>query len=120
MKEQMSTRSPAPEIVDVAVGSSSSTDADALLRSRTDPEAFVEVFERHFDAIHRYVHRRLGRDLAGELAAETFTQAYRRRSSFEPRSDGALPWLYGIAANLVRRHRRTSSGVPRMSHDGPS
>jgi hypothetical protein len=38
---------------------------------------------------------------------ETFTQAYRRRSTFEPRSEGALPWLYGIAANLVRRHRRT-------------
>ena len=107
MKEQMGTRSPAPETQAVAVTTASDTDGDAIRRSQSDPEAFVTVFDRHFDAIHRYLHRRVGRDLADELAAETFTQAYRRRSTFEPRFDGALPWLYGIAANLVRRHRRT-------------
>lgn len=83
------------------------SEADAILRSRSEPDAFVEVFDRHFGVIHRYLHRRVGRDLADELASETFLHAYRRRSTFEPRSDGVLPWLYGIAANLVRRHRRT-------------
>ena len=67
----------------------------------------MTVFERHFDAIHRFLHRRLGRDLADELAAETFAAEYRRRRSFVPSRESALPWLYGIAANLVRRHRRT-------------
>jgi len=105
MKEQMNTRSPAPEVADVVVAAPDS-DADAIRRSQTAPDTFVEVFDRHFTAIHRYLHRRVGRDLADELASETFLQAYRRRSTFEPRSDGALPWLYG-AANLVRRHRRT-------------
>jgi RNA polymerase sigma-70 factor (ECF subfamily) len=107
MKEQMSTRSPAPELGGVAVVAATDSDADAIRRSRSDPEAFAALFDRHFDAIHRYLHRRVGRDLADELASETFTQAYRRRSAFEPHSESALPWLYGIAANLVRRHRRT-------------
>jgi RNA polymerase sigma-70 factor, ECF subfamily len=86
---------------------STEPDARAIERSRSEPEAFVAVFDRHFDTIHRYVHRRLGRDLADELASETFTQAYRRRWSYDARFESALPWLYGIAANLVRRHRRT-------------
>jgi RNA polymerase sigma-70 factor (ECF subfamily) len=101
----MGTR-PQAELV-VVETASEETDADAIRRSAVDPDAFVVVFDRHFDTIHRYLHRRLGRDLADELAAEVFTQAYRRRASYLPRSDTALPWLYGIAANLVRRHRRT-------------
>jgi len=48
----------------------------------------------------------VGRDLADELAAETFVRAFSRRAAFEPRSEGALPWLYGIA-NLLRSHRRS-------------
>ncbi len=83
------------------------SDADAIRRSATEPDAFVAVFDRHFDAVHRYLHRRLGGDLADDLAAETFTRAFASRRSFVPHDAGALPWLYGIATNLVRRHRRT-------------
>lgn len=103
----MGTRPLAPETAPVGGTAAVESDSAAIRRSLEEPEAFVAVFERHFDTVHRYLHRRVGRDLADELAAETFTQAFRRRSMFEPRSDGALPWLYGIAANLVRRHRRT-------------
>ncbi len=100
----MGTRSPAPETDRPALAES---DASAIQRSSSQPDAFVVLFDRHFDAIHRYVQRRLGRDLADELASETFTQAFRRRESYDARTTSALPWLYGIAANLVRRHRRT-------------
>jgi RNA polymerase sigma-70 factor (ECF subfamily) len=82
-------------------------DAVAIKRSLMHPEGFVVLFDRHFDAVHRYLHRRVGHDLADELAAEVFTQAFRRRASFQPLVGTALPWLYGIAANQVRRHRRT-------------
>jgi RNA polymerase sigma-70 factor, ECF subfamily len=103
MRLSMGTRSLAPQTRSVVEES----DARAIERSCSEPEAFVVVFERHFDAVHRYVHRRLGRDLADELASETFARAYHRRASYEARFDNALPWLYGIAANIVRRHRRT-------------
>jgi RNA polymerase sigma factor (sigma-70 family) len=83
------------------------SDAELMARSGVDGEAFVGIFDRHYVAVHRYLQRRLGRDLADELAAETFLRAFAARQSFEPRSDSALPWLYGIASNLARHHHRT-------------
>jgi RNA polymerase sigma factor (sigma-70 family) len=82
-----------------------SSDADCLALSLSEPKAFESIFERHFDAIHKYLHRRIGRDLADELAAETFAAAFERRASCRA-SDSALPWLYGIATNLLRRRFR--------------
>jgi RNA polymerase sigma-70 factor (ECF subfamily) len=89
----------------IRVMESSPSDADCLARSLTQPEAFEPIFDRHFDAVHRYLHRRAGRELADELAAETFALAFAQRSRC--RSTGtALPWLYGIATNLLRRRWR--------------
>jgi RNA polymerase sigma factor (sigma-70 family) len=83
----------------------SPSDADCLARSLSRPRAFEPIFDRHFDAVHRYLHRRAGRELADELAAETFAVAYERRASCRAR-DSVLPWLYGIATNLLRRRWR--------------
>jgi RNA polymerase sigma factor (sigma-70 family) len=44
--------------------------------------------------------------LADELAAETFLQAFGARERYEPSLADVRPWLFGIAANLLRRHRR--------------
>ncbi len=82
------------------------SDADAIAESLGDPAAFVVVFDRHFDAIRRYVARRLGVDLAADLAAETFMRAFDARRRYDRRRRDALPWLYGIAANVVRRELR--------------
>ena len=82
------------------------SDVEFLERSLGEPEAFVPIFDRHFRAVHRYLHRRAGRELADELAAETFTVAFERRASCRS-SDSVLPWLYGIATNLLRRSRRS-------------
>lgn len=68
------------------------SDVDCLARSLSEPEAFVLIFERHFDAIHTYLQRRVGRDLADDLAAETFACAFERRAGCRA-EDGALPWL---------------------------
>jgi RNA polymerase sigma-70 factor, ECF subfamily len=87
---------------------SSPSDADCLARSLTEPKAFEPIFDRHFDAVHRYLHRRAGRELADELAAETFALAFAQRARC--RSTGtALPWLYGIATNVLRRRWRAES-----------
>ena len=66
---------------------------------------FAEVFEAEFPPLHRYLRRRVGADLADELAAETFATAYANWQRFD--ADRLLrPWLYGIAANLLRHHWR--------------
>ena len=81
------------------------SDADCLARSLHEPTALELIFDRHFAAVHRYLHRRAGRDLADELTAETFALAFSRRESCRA-SGSVLPWLYGIATNLLHRHRR--------------
>lgn len=84
------------------------SDADCLTRSLAEPSSFAPIFDRHFQAVHRYLHRRVGRDLADDLTAQTFALAFERRETC--RAPGSvLPWLYGIATNLLRRRRRTET-----------
>ena len=81
------------------------SDTECVARSLSEPNAFELIFERHFGSVHRYLHRRAGRDLADELAAETFVLAFERRASCRA-SGSVLPWLYGIATNVLRRRWR--------------
>jgi RNA polymerase sigma-70 factor (ECF subfamily) len=67
--------------------------------------SFEDAFEAEFAPLHRYLARRLGGTAADELAAETFVVAFRNWDRLEP-ARPVRPWLYGIAANLVRHHWR--------------
>ncbi|MGW6735903.1 RNA polymerase sigma factor [Streptomyces sp. NPDC055013] len=106
------------------------SDASVIARSRDEPEAFAALFDRHADAVHRYAARRLGGEVADDLVAETFTTAFQQRHRYDPaRGAGAdaRPWLFGIATNLVGRHRRAEARrfkamarVPALAdHDEP-
>lgn len=81
-------------------------DGAIIGRSRNEPEQFAVLFRRHAGGISRYVTRRLGPQLAEDIVAETFLTAFRERSRYDPARTDAMPWLYGIAANLIRRHHR--------------
>ncbi|ADB34045.1 RNA polymerase, sigma-24 subunit, ECF subfamily [Kribbella flavida DSM 17836] len=83
-------------------------DEDGLVleSSVRQPDRFALIFDRYFPQVHAYVARRLGTDLADDLAAETFLIAFRQRDRFDRRSGVVRAWLYGIATNLIRRHRR--------------
>jgi RNA polymerase sigma-70 factor (ECF subfamily) len=63
--------------------------------------AFATLYEQHYGAVHAYASRRVGADAADEIAAETFLIAWRR---WETVPEESLPWLYGVARNVVRRH----------------
>jgi RNA polymerase sigma factor (sigma-70 family) len=81
-------------------------DAALIRRSVHTPDRFAGLFDRHALAIHRYVARRLGRDAADDVVAEVFLVAFQRRGDYDLTQADARPWLYGIATNLIRRHRR--------------
>jgi RNA polymerase sigma-70 factor (ECF subfamily) len=81
------------------------SDSELVARSLVEPSAFELIFDRHFRAVHTYLHRRAGRELADDLAAETFALAFERRASCRATST-VLPWLYGIATNLLRHRWR--------------
>jgi RNA polymerase sigma-70 factor (ECF subfamily) len=104
------------------------SDAELLTRAVTEPELFGVIFDRHFATIHRYLERRIGRDGADELAGEVFRIAFEQRGAFRPVHESALPWLYGLATNLMlkrwRGERREARAVERLgaasrNGDGP-
>lgn len=82
------------------------SDCAVIERSKAAPALFEELFERHFPAVLRYLRRRVGDDIADDLAGEVFAQAFSGRARYEPRTETALPWLLGIATNLIRTHWR--------------
>jgi len=85
------------------------SDAALIEASWADGERFAEVYDRHADVIHAYLARRVGTVVADDLNSETFLLAFRLRARYDLARADARPWLYGIATNLVRRHRRTEN-----------
>jgi RNA polymerase sigma-70 factor, ECF subfamily len=67
--------------------------------------AFARLYERHYGAIHAYASRRVGVEAADEVVAETFLIGWRR---FDDVPATPLPWLYGVARNVVLRHHDTT------------
>ncbi len=82
---------------------------DSVLWSRArtgDSEAFGMLFERHARTIYNFCFRRVGDwATAEDLVSIVFLQAWRRLDKPLPRGK-ELPWLFGIATNVVRNRRR--------------
>jgi RNA polymerase sigma-70 factor (ECF subfamily) len=86
------------------------SDTELLVLSRTRPEMLGVVYERHAPAVYRYLGRRVGVGAAEDLLGEVFVAAVAARLRVRPHESGsALPWLYGIAGNVVRSYRRRST-----------
>jgi hypothetical protein len=83
-------------------------DATLIRAPQLEPERFAGLFRRHAPVLQRYVTRRLGPDAAEDVVAETFLTAFRQRGQYDQGRPDARPWLYGIATNLIGRHRRSS------------
>jgi len=81
------------------------SDAQLIAAARHDPDEFGELYRRHVHAVHAFFCSRAPREAVGELTAETFAQAALSLRRFRDEANGsALPWLYGIARNLLRRY----------------
>ncbi|WP_406303322.1 RNA polymerase sigma factor [Streptomyces sp. NBC_00885] len=82
-------------------------DSAVIASSLERPEVFAELYSRYAADIHRYATRRLGDAAADDITADTFLAAFRARSRYDLGRANARPWLYGIAANLIGKQRRT-------------
>ncbi|WP_219461714.1 RNA polymerase sigma factor [Nonomuraea rhizosphaerae] len=82
------------------------TDAELVAGYRRDPERFTAVHDRYHRDIFLYVAARLDAQDAEDVTAETFLLAFDQRDRFDPERGGLRPWLFGLATNLVARHRR--------------
>ncbi len=72
---------------------------------------FRRVYEQSYGRVHAYAVRRVGVDAADEVAAEVFLVAWRRFDAMPP---SQLPWLYGVARNVVARHRAAQARQDRV------
>jgi RNA polymerase sigma-70 factor, ECF subfamily len=85
-----------------------------MASAMSDPEAvFSALYERFYGRVRAYAARRAGADAADEIAAETFAVAWRRVQDVpsEP-----LPWLYGVARNILARYRARSARERSVQH----
>ena len=83
---------------------------DSTLWSRAqagDGNAFGLLFDRHARTIYNYCFRRIGDwAIAEDIVSIVFLEAWRRRDKRLPPGK-ELPWLLGIATNVLRNRRRS-------------
>jgi RNA polymerase sigma factor (sigma-70 family) len=74
------------------------------------PDAAAELaqlFDLHGRRILLYLARRTDLQTAEDVLGETFVVALTRWDARDPDRGDAVPWLFGIATNLLRRHWRS-------------
>jgi RNA polymerase sigma-70 factor (ECF subfamily) len=66
----------------------------------------VAAWDAHANRIYRYCFRRTGDSaLAEDLTSLVFLEAWRRRGEVSLSAEAQLPWLYGVATNVLRNQR---------------
>lgn len=85
------------------------SDAELIVASRSDPNAFRELYDRWADTLLAYFYRRVrDAEVAADLLAETFAAAYERRGRFRDVGKPGGAWLYGIARHELSHYFRHS------------
>ena len=102
------------------------TDAELWrLAANGDASAFGVLFERHAKTVYNYCFRRTADWAAAEdLTSVVFLEAWRRRSDVRLDGASALPWLLGVATNVVRNRwrsqRRHRAALERLPAERPA
>jgi RNA polymerase sigma-70 factor (ECF subfamily) len=78
-----------------------------LDRSKKDPKAFGELYEKYFDRIFSFIYRQTDdEDLTADLSSQTFLTVLKHVDRYEFRGVPFSAWLYKIASNEVNKHYR--------------
>ena len=85
------------------------SDAAVISASLDAPAEFGAIFDRHATVLYRYLVRRVGPDEAESMMGDVFRIAFEKRATYDLDRPTARPWLYGIATNLLAKHRRTEA-----------
>lgn len=68
-----------------------------------DSQRFTMMYDLYRQRVWAYVVAQAGRQIADEVVSETFAIAWRR---FDDVPEPALPWLLGVARNVLRENIR--------------
>ena len=85
------------------------TDELLLERARGGEQAaFLQLYERHRNAIFRFAYRLLSSvELAEDVTHDCFLSLIRRPENFDPQRSGLRTYLYAAARNLAMKHFRS-------------
>ena len=77
-------------------------------------EAFEHLYAEHAEPLLGFlIYRTADRALAEDLLGDTFERAMRARMRFDRRKASEKTWLYTIALNCLRDHRRRAGAEQR-------
>lgn len=75
---------------------------------------FERLYRTHAQAVYRYCLRRTSTEDAKDAAADVFAVAWRRFDAI-PNDEAQLPWLYGVARNILNDRRRSRRRRDRLT-----
>ncbi len=95
------------------------TDEQLLARAAFDAAAFEELYRRHVAKVTAFAVRRCRTpDEVPDLVAAVWLEVIESAPSFDPARGKTLPWILGVAANLVasdaRRQAREHEALARL------
>ena len=83
------------------------------MRPPSSHHKFNSLFSSHRDAIWAYCYRRLDRDEVADAVSDVFVAVWRKIDA-APDGEDALPWMYGVARNVVRNSYRSTARRSRL------
>ena len=100
--------------------------SDELLLERAeggDQSAFVQLYERHRNAVFRFAYRVLGSvEIAEDVTHDCFLSLIRRPGNFDPARGQLRTYLFAAARNLALKHFRSSgreASLEELSEEPP-
>ena len=95
--------------------SNAADEARLIAQARSDPDAFIQLYRRHYDAIFRYcAHRLFERQAAEDATSEVFLKAVEHFARFKGDASHFRGWLYRIAGNVANDHLRKTARRQRL------
>lgn len=90
-------------------------------RTRVDPDAFEEIYNRYKGPMYRMCVRAVGNsDLANDLTASVFLRAFERMDHYQPRPNSTFrAWLFTLGRNVLLDHWRQGNRIITWGDDEP-
>jgi RNA polymerase sigma-70 factor, ECF subfamily len=80
-----------------------------------DPAAITILFDRFHHKVGRYISRLIGSVNVEDLVQSTFVEVVRGGTVYDGRAS-VTTWLFAIATNIVRHHRRSFARKKRLTN----
>lgn len=91
---------------------------DLIERVKTNRQAFLEIYDRHFKRIYDYAYyRTMNQAEAEEITSQTFLAALESIERFEYRNIPVIVWLYRIASNTIIDYYRKSGQTVELNEE---